>query len=461
MINFVEIRNAERVTIGIIDTANSVIWHSKFYGVGDFEIYAQATEKNLELLQVGNYVTRQDNEEVGIIESITVDFTIQSGYMITATGRFAKSLLDRRIIYKLSGNTNTPTILRGNVEIAVRQTVLDNAISCSFDSRRNIPILGLAALKNLTPVIVDSSGNAAQKQVSYQNLLEYTDSVLQEYGLSARVIYNDSNKMLLYAVNQGTDRSTDNTDGNEPIVFSIEYDNLNSSNYLYDETSLKNAALIGGAGQDLERFYSLLTGGKSGLQLREMFVDASSQSRTIKASALQTAYPSGTFTGLNFVVGGVIYATLVLKLDTEYSLSTLQDTFPTGSVSGTAFKVGGVTYATAVYGKENTYILTAVGYKAYLDAKGTDADYEYTAARYTMILNQQGSEKLQDKIVNETFKGDINVSFGVWRYGEDYFLGDIVTVQDNYINKYINTRITEVTEVQDENGYSVDVVFGE
>ncbi|MBR3321952.1 MAG: hypothetical protein IKG04_08640, partial [Exiguobacterium sp.] len=47
-----------------------------------------------------------------------------------------------------------------------------------------------------------------------------------------------------------------------------------------------------------------------------------------------------------------------------------------------------------------------------------------------------------------------------YKYGVDYGLGDIITVQDNYIGKYINTRITEATEVQDENGYRIDVVFG-
>lgn len=461
MIDFVEIKNTDRVTIGIIDTANSIIWHSVYYGAGDFEIYAQANEHNLELLKVGYYVTRRDNEEVGIIEKVEVNFTFENGYMITATGYFAKTLLNRRIIYKLNGNTNTPTILKGNVEIAVRQVVQDNAINCTFDSRRNIPILGLAALKGLTPVIVDENGHTSQKQVSYKNLMEYTDEVLKEYGLGANVIYNDSNKKLLYAVYQGADRSTDNEQGNDPIIFSIEYDNLNSSNYLYDEKSLRNSALIGGEGEGIERFYSLLTGGESGLQLREIFVDASSQNRTQKASELQSAYPSGTFVGLNFVVNDTVYATLVLNLDTEYSLSTLQDKFPSGSVSGTSFVVGGVVYATAVYGKEDIYTLTALGYKAMLDVDGTDGDYELTAERYTAILNQQGKQTLNENIIVETFSGDINVAFGTWIYGRDYFLGDIVTVQDNYINKYINTRITEVTEVQDENGYSVDVVFGE
>lgn len=376
MIEFVEILNADRVAIGVIDTAKSVIWHSLYYGVGDFEIYAQATKQNIDLLKKGYFVMRPNNEEVGIIEGVTVEFTLTDGYMITAIGRFAKILLDRRIIYKLSGNSNSPTILRGNVEIAVRQTVLDNAINCTFDSRRNISILGLAALKGLSPVIVDENGNATQKQVSYKNLMEYTDSVLEEYEMSANVIYNDSNKKLLYSVFMGTDRSTDNTAGNDPIVFSIEYDNLNSSTYDLNDENYRNAALIGGEGEGLDRFYSLLRGQQSGLQLREMFVNASSIERTYKE-------------------------------------------------------------------------------------EGSEEEHTYTDAEYAAMLNQQGNVELQAHRVQETFSGEINATFGVWKYGQDYFLGDLVTVQDNLIGKYINTRITEVTEVQDENGYKVDVVFGE
>lgn len=372
-ISILEIRNADRETIGIIDTAKSVIWHKKYYGVGDFEIYAQATDNIVSLLQVGYYVTRPDDDEVGVIENITFDFTVQNGYMITAVGRFAKSILDRRIIYKLSETVNTPTILSGNVEIAVRRLVLDNAIDCT-NTRRNISILGLAALNNLPQIIVDENGNAAQKQVSYDNLLEYTEKVLQEYELSAKIILNNSNKKLLYSVFAGANRSTDNTDNNEPIIFSVDYDNLNSSNYQYDETPLKNTALIGGQGEGLERFYTLLASDKSGLQLREIFVDASSVNRKYKN-------------------------------------------------------------------------------------EGSDEEQTYTNAEYRALLNQKGQEKLKETIILETFTGDINVSFGIWQFNRDYFLGDIVTVQDNKINKYINTRIIEATEVQDENGYTVDVVF--
>lgn len=374
-IEYIEILDTNKNPIGIIDTAKSIIWHDRYFSVGDFEIYAQATDAHLTLLKIGNYVTRNGTNNVGIIESINITFNLTDGYMIIATGRFAKSILDRRIIYKLSGNTNTPTILSGKVEIAARRLVLDNAIDCSFDTRRNIPNFALGVLKNFTPIIVDENGNAAQKQVSYQNLLDYTDTLLQEYGLGAKITINDSNNNFLYTVYTGTDRSKDNTGGFTPIVFSIEYDNLNSSDYLYNETPLKNAALIGGEGEGLDRFYSLLTSNKTGLQLRETFVNASSVNRKYKNA-------------------------------------------------------------------------------------GSDEEQTYTDAEYTALLNQQGRQALLQKIIEEKFNGDINVSFGAWQLNRDYFIGDIITIQDNLIGIYINIRITETTEHQDENGYSVDVVFG-
>ena len=298
-IEYIEILDTSKTAIGIIDTAKSIIWHNIYFGCGDFEIYCEATEKHLTLLQIGNYVTRNGTNDVGIIESINVQFSLQNGYMIVASGRFAKSILDRRLIYKLSGNTNTPTILSGKVEVAARQLVLDNAINCTFDSRRNIPNFALGTLKNFPKIIVDENGNAAEKQVSYQNLLDYTDKLLHEYGYGAKVTINDSNKNFLYTVYTGTDRSTDNTGGNAPVIFSIEYDNLYSSDYLYNEIPLKNAALIGGEGKGLDRFYSLLTGGKTGLQLREIFVDASSINKTYKdQNEQEQTYTTAEYTAL-------------------------------------------------------------------------------------------------------------------------------------------------------------------
>jgi len=364
MIEYIEARNADFEVIGILDTAQSVIWHSVYYGVGDFEIYINLQDA-LSVITDARYITRPNNNEVGVIESILIADDIESGKMITIKGRFAKSLLDRRIIYNLSGTSNKATILRGNVETNVRKLVSENAIAS-----RSLDVLELGAVAEINKIIVDENGAAAQKQVSFENLLDYTEALLKEYGIASTVKLH--NKKLQYTVYEGADRSADNTDGNQPIVFSKEFDNLVSSEYTYDATQEKNVALIGGEGEGIDRFCVLL-GSQNGLKRKEVFVDASSVSKTYK--------------------------------------------------------------------DEN------------------EEEKTYTDNEYTTMLKAHGKQSTSDLTVSEDFNGTIDITNGNWKYGEDVFLGDIVTVQDNDIGVFKNVRLGEVTEFQDQDGYTVEAVY--
>lgn len=372
-IEYVEIRNKDREIIGIIDTAQSIIWHSIYYGVGDFEIYIHATPEHLDLLKTDYFVTRPDNDEVGIIEKLEITNNAQDGLMIAASGRFAKSLLDRRLIYNLSGTSNRATILRGNVEANIRSVVTNNAINCPFSTARNISLLQLGSSADLPAIIVDEYGHATQKQVSYGNLLEYTDGVLQEYEYSSKLLLDNETGKLSYICFAGTDRSVDNSDGNSPIIFSREYDNLNDSNYSADKTPEKNFALIGGEGEGVERFYVELNSERADLERRELWVDAASISKTIEGEG--------------------------------------------------------------------------------------EEQQEYTDEEYAEMLKAHGKQTLSTTKAVEAFSGSLNISLSPWKLNEDFALGDVVTVQDNQIGKYANARIVSTTEIQDENGYTVEVEY--
>lgn len=364
MIEYVEVRNERLEVIGILDTAQSIIWHSVYYGVGDFQIYIGIADV-IQIIGEARYITRSNNDEVGVIESILIANDVESGMMVTIKGRFAKSLLDRRIIYSLSGTSNKATILRGNVETNIRKLVNDNAIAS-----RSLEVFELGAVAGIDKTIVDENGAAAQKQVSYENLLEYTEAVLKEYGIASTVRL--SGRKLQYSVYEGTDRSADNADGKQPIVFSREYDNLLSSEYSHETALEKNVALIGGEGEGIERFCVLL-GSESGLARKEVFVDASSISKTYKDES--------------------------------------------------------------------------------------EVEQTYTNAEYTAMLKAHGSQVISALTVAEDFNGAIDITHGNWKYGEDVFLGDIVTVQDNEIGVYKNVRLGEVTEYQDQDGYTVEAVY--
>lgn len=366
MIEYLEIRDTSRARVGILDTAKSVIWNIEYYGTGDFEIYAPFTEKNRDLLQDGFYVTRENDRNVGIIDRVQIAYNAIDGRMITASGKFAKSLLSRRIIYNLNGRSITPVISSGNVEAAARALVNMCMISAT-DAARNVSFLELGALAGLPAVL------AGQKQTSYSNLLEYTDEILQEYEYGAYIGIDRSTMQLQYNVYAGSDRSKYNTVGNKPLVFSQDFDNLTASDYVRDANAYKNTALIGGAGEGVERYMEFVTDGSAGLERRETFIDASNQSRTYKDG---------------------------------------------------------------------------------------ETDKTYTDAEYSEMLFSKAAQDMAEMIIAEGITGGIDLTNSALQLGRDFYAGDIVTVQDNTLNRYANARIIKVTEVQDDGGYTINIEFG-
>lgn len=310
MIDGVYILNTNREKIALIDDFSSVIWRETYYNVGDFEIYAPATDKNRQFLILDNYVMREERETVGIIENIEISFDINTGYMITATGRFAKSILDRRIIYKLSGNTITPIVSTGNVEAAVRNLVANCLIS-SADAARNVSFIELGQLNNLPAVIETQTGNAGDTQTSYQGLFEYTEELLKTYHYGAKIILDKTTKKLQYVVFAGENHGIGS---NNPFTFSQEFDTLLKSDYLIDKTSLKTIALCGGEGEGTARKFVLVGGNESGLNRREVYVDGSSNSQTYQDENDQSqTYDDATYL-------------LMLETTATAELKTLQTT---------------------------------------------------------------------------------------------------------------------------------------
>ena len=375
MIEYLEARNSNREIIGILDDFQSIIWETNYYSTGAFEVYLQAVPQYINVLQIGNYVTRPDDENIGIIENINVEYSEEFGKMIAASGRFAKSILDRRIIYNASGNTTgklsiSPVISSGLVETAVRKLVTDHIIS-SPQTARNISFITLGELQGITKKIVDESGKNTQVQTSFGNLLEYTDEMLHSYELGAKMVFDRETLQLKYTVYEGKDRSRNNTQNNLPIIMSQEYDNFFSSRYEKNTTQIKNTALIGGEGEGADRFCTMIGTNAVGLNRREVWIDASAQSKTYELNGEQK---------------------------------------------------------------------------------------QYTDDEYLALLKSAGTQTIADYQTTEIYDGELNIN--ALTYKTDFNVGDIITVEDNELNIYINPRIIAVIENQNESGYSISISYG-
>lgn len=432
MIDYVEIRDASLELLAIVDTAKSIIWETQYFGAGAFEVYTAATPQAVSVLQIGNFVTRNDADDgVGIIEAISITFSPQDGRMITASGRLAKSILDRRLISYVSGNVNAATIFSGNVEERARGLVQDNAIACYKDkartvpyTQRNISILQLGALKGL-PAVTEL------RQALNDNLLTYTDEFLRQFGYGAKMI-RAGNK-LSYEVYSGTDRSIGNAAGNEPVIFSEDFDNFVGSNYSFNNITSKTFALIGGEGEGNDRFYVECNNGVSGLARREAFIDASSINRELYED---------TFTGNGIErEPGVYTGTTAFVL--RHRATALR-----------SVKVDGKDAVWTFNASTNTITLSVA------PLAGVKVVVQYVDDNeYGVQLNETGQQELATLIAAESFEGNIDLVNSSFVYGTDFEIGDIVTVQDNGIGKYINVRIVAATEVQDESGHQINITF--
>ena len=105
--------------------------------------------------------------------------------------------------------------------------------------------------------------------------------------------------------------------------------------------------------------------------------------------------------------------------------------------------------------------------ETWVDASGISRTYDdgageqqYTDDEYNAMLETEGLQALSAYTIAEEFSGTLDITNGNFTLNDDFSLGDIVTVQNTNIGKYMHVRIIKVTEVQDENGYTVDIEYG-
>lgn len=242
--------------VAVVDDAESVIWTNRYNKAGDFEIYIRARTDLISTFAIGNYVLRSDDDMCGIVEKIQLTTDVENGDYFTITGRDAKSLLGRRVIWK-------QTILSGTVEDGIRQLITENIISPTKETRK-ISNFVLGDKINITSTI--------SQQFTGDNLYDAVSSICESFGLGFKVILNVATKQFVFTLYQGVNRGN-NQDLVPYVIFSTDFENISSTSYTYNDQTYKNVALVAGEGEGNARKMQAV-GDSSGLDRYELFVDA-------------------------------------------------------------------------------------------------------------------------------------------------------------------------------------------
>ena len=97
-------------------------------------------------------------------------------------------------------------------------------------------------------------------------------------------------------------------------------------------------------------------------------------------------------------------------------------------------------------------------FEIYLDARDVSSnDGAIGTNEYNQLLFERGVQELADKTINEEVSGEVVSNF-TYKLNQNYYLGDIVEVRNDY-GVRMAPRIIEVIECHDENGYTCVPTF--
>ena len=352
-----KIFNRELSLIGIIDSFSSLIWNRKYNSIGDFQLNILFTEENNALLNIDNIIYK-DNCEAGFITCKEIKIDDDGAEIIEVKGKFIIGYLERRIIWGCEE-------INSDVVQASHQLIKNNCIDCI--EQRKIPNLIIKDNKEIYIPLI--------KQVSYENLFDTLSSIAQTNELGLKVDFDIFNKKLIFKIYKGIDRSIDQSKV-APVIFSREFENIFSQNYIESNNNLKNVALIGGRGEGAERKLTSI-GNEKGLDRYELFVDAADISD-------------------------------IRQIEND---------------------------------------------------DGTISEEIISNEEYNNLLITRGNEKLSEHYKIKSFDSVINTNSNM-EYRKDYDLGDIITFFDKKWDIKINTRITEICEVCNNEGLNLNITFG-
>lgn len=463
-------------SLAIPDTYKSFIWTDRFQKCGDFELCIPMHMAALEYIKRDYYLWSQHSEHVMIIEDIQIDTSIEDGPQLIAAGRSLESILDRRVVWGLR-------TLTGNFQEELKSLLYENLIEPSIPERK---------IENF--VFEDSDDPAITKlmietQYSGDNLYDVVTNLCIERGIGFKVTVNQ-NKQFVFKLYAGADRSYEQTK-NPYVVFSPNFDNIIESTYVESSSMMKNVALIGGEGKGSARRYTSV-GNISGLMRREMFTDAGDLSSDT-GDELTEAFDFGQYASQVFdntakqFVSDELFNSAMINV-TAYAGRKISITIPqyTGA-DGQEPK-----YATILVNANKKYVSTlqiwekydnggAVnrgGLKTYEIKLPDDAEYLYSSMfsqkainedvyfgeitdfecasvklsddEYVRLMRQRGKEDLAEKNEVVTFEGQAETS-AMFKYGEDFFVGDIVHIIDEYGHE-VTSRVDELIVSENDEG---------
>lgn len=281
--------------LGAIDELDSLLWHIKYFDVGTFSLLAPITDNNSKLLVEGNIIVKHDGKKEvtdaagGVwrraaqiaYKHITKD---ENGLeQIEAQGYMLSWWLNKRCIY--------PQI----VATATNQSLINTMVTNNCGSRA-------AASRQFPQFTILEQETIEGSQVEYANevcakLSQEVKARAQAGKLGYDILINEREKKYGFYLYKGKDLTAKNSEGNTPCIFSREFDNVNEQEYTASIENCGNFIYVQGAADDSgsQPLVTVDNAGTAGLELEEVFCDATDIARKYQSGETEITIPLATY----------------------------------------------------------------------------------------------------------------------------------------------------------------------
>ncbi|MGF6356758.1 hypothetical protein ABIE27_004682 [Paenibacillus sp. 4624] len=243
-----------------IDDYESLQFTRRFYRAGEFEMHISLHKQGVDQLQKERIIV-VDNKmhKAGIIQYREIGQNEQGIEVLVIKGPTLGGMLDRRVTV-----TDNFDRVRGSAETVMKHYVNNHLISSTNTQRR-------------VPFLINAPDLGRGVQTPWQTRFEPLNMVIQEIaewcnmGWFVRLDY--SIKKWVFDVLPGRNLTT-GQNLLPPVIFSRDFDNIESQSFLDSDQQFKNVGYAGGQGEYEDRLIQMVGAG-IGADRREVFLDCS------------------------------------------------------------------------------------------------------------------------------------------------------------------------------------------
>ncbi|MGF7046405.1 hypothetical protein J2T13_000881 [Paenibacillus sp. DS2015] len=288
--------------LGEIDNYESLQLTRRFYRAGEFEMHINIGKNYTDQLIEGRVIlVNNQPHKSGIITHSEINQDEQGMEVLTVRGPTLGGVFDRRLTL-----SDTYDRVRGSAETVLKHYINNHMVNGTYAT-------GIYAARKI-PFFAIAPDQARGKVTPWQSRYEQLDKVVREIAewcdIGWQVALDFASKKWVFNVLTGRDLTTSQSI-HPPVIFSHEFDNIQSQSYVDSYIQYKNTGYAGGKGEEEDRLIQMI-GNSSGLERREVFLDCTAAEDVVElmelgAQKLAEHKHIQTFNGKVLNTGSFVY----------------------------------------------------------------------------------------------------------------------------------------------------------